>query len=111
MAAFEKREYQVRLRNIKAKMAEKKLDILFSTNPANMNYISGYDGHSYYVPQGIAVFIRNQAFDASPGKQVKIYGRCDDIFGYANAQSRGFGGYGVIIKPYIRTARGRIAFQ
>jgi ectoine hydrolase len=50
MAAFENSEYQERLKNVKAKMAEKNLDILLSTNPANMNYVSGYGGHSYYVP-------------------------------------------------------------
>jgi len=60
MAAFEKCEYKKRLKNIKAKMAEKNLNILLSTNPANMNYISGYDGHSFYVPQGVAVFTEEE---------------------------------------------------
>jgi len=57
MAAFEKPEYKARLKKIKAKMEEKKMEVLLTTNPANMNYISGYDGYSFYVPQGVAVFI------------------------------------------------------
>jgi Xaa-Pro dipeptidase len=88
MAAFEKREYQVRLKNIKAKMAQKKLDILFSTNPANMNYISGYDGHSYYVPQGVAVFIEEddpiwvgRSMDVT-GAQYTTWLQDKNLFGY-----------------------------
>ena len=57
MAVFEKKEYLERLKKVKAKMSEKNLDILLTNNPANMNYLSGYDGHSFYVPQGVAVFM------------------------------------------------------
>ena len=57
MAAFKKSEYLERLTKVKTKMAQKNLDVLLTTNPANMNYVSGYDGYSFYVPQGVFVFI------------------------------------------------------
>jgi Xaa-Pro dipeptidase len=57
MAAFKKSEYLERLKKVKTKMAQKNVDVLLTTNPANMNYVSGYDGYSFYVPQGVFVFI------------------------------------------------------
>ena len=57
MAAFEKSEYLERLKKIKLKMANQNVDVLVTTNPANMNYVAGYDGYSFYVPQGVFVFM------------------------------------------------------
>ena len=88
MAAFEKSEYQQRLKNIKSKMVDKNLDILFSTNPANMNYVSGYDGHSFYVPQAVAVFIdadepiwMGRAMDVT-GAQYTTWLKNENLFGF-----------------------------
>ncbi len=36
-------------------MREKGVETLFVTDPANMNYLSGYDGWSFYVHQGLVV--------------------------------------------------------
>jgi ectoine hydrolase len=52
---FDKGEYQERLQKIKAKMQEAGMDVLVTTNPANMNYVSGYDGYSFYVVQGVII--------------------------------------------------------
>ena len=55
MLPFEKIEYQERLRKVKASMEEQGIEVLLMTDPANMNYVSGYDAMSYYVPQGVLV--------------------------------------------------------
>ncbi|WP_273227319.1 M24 family metallopeptidase [Geosporobacter ferrireducens] len=55
MLPFEKAEYQERVRKVKASMEKQGIEVLLITDPANMNYVSGYDAMSYYVPQGIVV--------------------------------------------------------
>jgi ectoine hydrolase len=54
---FTKAEYKLRIRNTKASMAVKGIDVLLVTDPANMNYLTGYDGWSFYVHQGVLLFI------------------------------------------------------
>ncbi|WP_249870471.1 M24 family metallopeptidase [Oceanobacillus saliphilus] len=51
MAAFDMMEYKDRIRKTKDKMAEKGMDVLLLTDPANMNYLTGYDSWSFYVHQ------------------------------------------------------------
>jgi len=55
MAVFTVQEYKNRIENVKKEMAKQGIDILIAGNPANMNYLTGYDGKSYYVPQMIVV--------------------------------------------------------
>jgi len=52
---FAAAEYRERLAKTKRRMREEGLDALFVTDPANMNYLSGYDGWSFYVHQGLVV--------------------------------------------------------
>ena len=52
---FSEDEYAGRLRRTRERMAEAGLDLLVITDPANMNYLSGYDAWSFYVPQGLLV--------------------------------------------------------
>ena len=52
---FTTQEYFQRLLNVKNKMSESGLDILILSDPSNMNYLTGYDGWSFYVPQGVIV--------------------------------------------------------
>ena len=52
---FTKEEYSTRLFATKQSMIEKNLDVLIITDPSNMNYLTGYDGWSFYVPQGLIV--------------------------------------------------------
>ena len=40
---FEKQEYKNRLLKIKSAMKKKDIDLLVSQDPANMNYLTGYD--------------------------------------------------------------------
>lgn len=53
---FSLREYQRRLIVVRDAMAECKIDVLFIEDPSNMAWITGYDGWSYYVHQGVLVF-------------------------------------------------------
>ncbi|MEQ9326791.1 MAG: M24 family metallopeptidase [Rhodospirillales bacterium] len=48
-------EYDARLAKVKASMAEQGIDVLLSADPANMCYLTGYDGWSFYVPQCVIV--------------------------------------------------------
>ncbi|MCL7417013.1 MAG: aminopeptidase P family N-terminal domain-containing protein, partial [Halalkalicoccus sp.] len=52
---FEQSEYERRLERTKERMREEGIETLFVTDPANMNYLSGYDGWSFYVHQGLVV--------------------------------------------------------
>jgi|APSaa5957512535_1039671.scaffolds.fasta_scaffold01123_10 ectoine hydrolase len=48
-------EFQTRLQNTKASMESRGIDILVAADPANMNYLTGYDGWSFYTPQVVIV--------------------------------------------------------
>lgn len=50
---FDRNEYETRLAGVEREMARRGLDVLLVTDPANMNYLTGYDGWSFYVPQAV----------------------------------------------------------
>jgi ectoine hydrolase len=52
---FETTEYLERLRKTKEAMAERGYEVLIIADPSNMNYLSGYDGWSFYVSQVLIV--------------------------------------------------------
>ena len=52
---FTKAEYLERLKKVKASMAEKGIDVLLVTDPANMCYLTGHDAWSFYVHQVVVV--------------------------------------------------------
>jgi ectoine hydrolase len=52
---FERAEYDERLRRVRERMGADDLDALIVTDPANMNYLTGYDGWSFYTPQCVVV--------------------------------------------------------
>ncbi|GAA6181623.1 ectoine hydrolase DoeA [Shimia sp. NS0008-38b] len=54
-AAFSQVEYDRRLAKTRAAMAEAGLDVLFVTDPSNQAWLTGYDGWSFYVHQGVLV--------------------------------------------------------
>jgi ectoine hydrolase len=58
MAAFPDDEYVRRLERTRAKMAEAGVDVVLVTDPANMNYLTGYDAWSFYVPQAVIVALK-----------------------------------------------------
>jgi ectoine hydrolase len=53
--AFDKAEFAARLARTKARMAAADLEALIVCDPANMNYLTGYDGWSFYVHQAVLV--------------------------------------------------------
>ncbi len=52
---FTPAEYAQRLARTKAAMAAKGIDLLFVSDPSNMAWLTGYDGWSFYVHQGVLV--------------------------------------------------------
>ncbi|MFZ7126545.1 MAG: M24 family metallopeptidase [Desulfobacterales bacterium] len=55
MALFADQEYRRRIENTRRKMGESGIDVLVVCDPANMNYLTGYDGWSFYTPQAVVV--------------------------------------------------------
>ena len=54
-AAFAKDEYQTRLQTVRTRMVAKNLDAMLIGDPANMNWLTGFDAWSFYVPQVMLV--------------------------------------------------------
>ena len=52
---FSRNEYAERLRKTRHAMAEAGLDTLVTVDPSNMAWLTGYDGWSFYVHQGVIV--------------------------------------------------------
>ena len=88
MPVFEKEEYEMRLRKVKEKMDQSGLQVLLATHPANMNYLTGYDGWSFYVHQGVLVFIDKEEpvwfgrEQDSNGAKITTWLKDENIIGY-----------------------------
>ena len=54
---FKKKEYKERLAKVKSAMEKKGIDLLVSHDPANMNYLTGYDAWSFYYAQCVLVHV------------------------------------------------------
>lgn len=52
-SAFSQPEYARRLAKVRAAMARADLDLLFVEDPSNIAWLTGYDGWSFYVHQGV----------------------------------------------------------
>ena len=52
-AAFETAEYDRRIAKTRTAMAAAGLDAIFVTDPSNQAWLTGYDGWSFYVHQGV----------------------------------------------------------
>ena len=57
---FEKNEYKERLKKVKIDMQKKGIDLLVSHDPANMNYLTGYDAWSFYYAQCVLVHVNEE---------------------------------------------------
>ena len=57
LASFDFEEYLNRIKKIKNSMSSEGIDVLLCSDPSNMNFISGYDGTSYYVHQLVLIII------------------------------------------------------
>ena len=54
---FSLQEYRQRLAKTREAMHRQGIEALLVTDPANINYLSGYDGWSFYVHQGLIVLM------------------------------------------------------
>jgi len=59
-APFSSAEYQRRLSKTRAAMAKAGLEVLFVTDPSNQAWLTGYDGWSFYVHQGVIVTMEGE---------------------------------------------------
>lgn len=60
--AFSKAEYAHRLSRVRAAMAERNLDLMVIGDPANINWLTGYDAWSFYTPQMMLVDMHDGPF-------------------------------------------------
>ena len=85
---FTLQEYSTRLENVKKIMSDRGLDLLILTDPSNMNYLTGYDGWSFYVPQGVIVSLDKEEpmwfgrKQDSNGARITTYLQDENILGY-----------------------------
>ncbi len=85
---FSQEEFNSRITKVKDSMNKKGIEILLTTDPSNMNYLTGYDGWSFYVPQGVIVSIdEEQPYwfgrkQDSNGAKITTYLNEENIFGY-----------------------------
>lgn len=59
-APFSKAEYDRRLVKTRAAMAAAGLDAVFVTDPSNQAWLTGYDGWSFYVHQGVILKLEGE---------------------------------------------------
>ncbi len=84
---FSREEYDDRLRRTRAAMAEAGIEVLFTCDPSNMAWLTGYDGWSFYVHQGVLVgpdgdpVFWGRGMDAA-GARRTVWMGADDIVGY-----------------------------
>ena len=84
---FEQSEYDARIAKTRARMADLALDTLIVSDPSNMNWLTGYDGWSFYVHQCVILpmqgnpicFVRAQ--DAN-GAVRTVWMPDEDVHGY-----------------------------
>ncbi|WP_321112542.1 M24 family metallopeptidase [Halorussus salinisoli] len=55
MLPFEQKEYERRVEATRDRMRDEEIDALLIEDPANMNYLTGYDGWSFYVHQMVVI--------------------------------------------------------
>jgi len=86
---FSQTEYDRRLERTQERLREEDLDALVVADPANMNYLSGYDGWSFYVHQCLIVTPERDPVwigrgqDAN-GARATVWLDDDDILAYSD---------------------------
>jgi ectoine hydrolase len=87
-ANFTTAEYRTRIAKTRASMAARGLEAIFVTDPSNMSWLSGYDGWSFYVHQGVILTHEGdpiwwgRAMDALGAKRTVFMESSDSIQGY-----------------------------
>ena len=57
---FSRAEFDARIEKTRAVMAERGLDLLIISDPSNMNWLTGYDGWSFYVHQAVVLPLQGE---------------------------------------------------
>jgi len=84
---FPVKEYQLRIKKTQMKMQEKGLDSLIISDPSNMNWLTGYDGWSFYVHQAVILPAEGdpiwwgRGMDANGAKRT-VFMKSERIYGY-----------------------------
>lgn len=84
---FSRAEFAERLAKTRAAMEAKGVDLLIVTDPSNMNWLTGYDGWSFYVHQCVVVppvgepIWFGRGMDANGAKHT-AYLRAENMIGY-----------------------------
>ena len=71
-APFSKAEYDRRIAKTRAAMEAAGVDVIFVTDPSNQAWLTGYDGWSFYVHQGVILGMEGEPI---------WWGRLMDMFG------------------------------
>jgi len=85
---FPQSEFDLRLEKIKSSMSNKGLDLIIITDPSNMHYTTGYEGWSFYVPQGVIISLEYDQpiwfgrMQDSKGAIVTTFLKKENILGY-----------------------------
>lgn len=85
---FSSDEYNFRLAKVRNAMVRQDIEVLFVTDPSNMAWLTGYDGWSFYVHQGVvleqdgAPFWWGRLQDAA-GARRTVWMHEDNIRGYS----------------------------
>jgi len=88
MTLFRIEEFRKRVRKTKEAMDHRGIEVLLVTDPANMNYLTGYDGWSFYVHQGVLVIVDREEpiwfgrQQDSNGARLTTWLRAENIRGY-----------------------------
>jgi Xaa-Pro aminopeptidase len=57
---FERGEYLARVARVKTAMQARGIEVLLVASPANQNWLTGYDGWSFYTPQMVVVTLDDE---------------------------------------------------
>ena len=55
--AFERAEFERRVTDVRQRMQDNGFDLLICQDPANMGWLTGFDGWSFYTPQAVVVHL------------------------------------------------------
>ncbi len=86
---FSRAEYAGRLKKTRAVIARAGLDLLIVSDPSNMNWLTGYDGWSFYVHQAVLVAHEGEPVWFGRGQDAQgayrtAYITRDNVVGYAD---------------------------
>ncbi len=89
-APFSAAEYDRRIAITRAEMARRGIDVLFTVDPSNQAWLTGYDGWSFYVHQGVILAQEGAPvwwgrFQDANGARRTVWMTPDDILGYADS--------------------------